>query len=352
MATSRRRSSRTGPTFHDLVDGDLRRQEFRPVYLLVGKDSLRIERVVFHIRDKLLGPVGTDFNFHVRSGDQTSIEEVLAQAVSIPMLGREQVIWVREADQCLAERNAEEALQRYLAAPVPETRLILSAAKLDGRKKWVRQCREAGILFDFSPPQGAEVTAWVRKEAAKFGLALPEPLPEVLIDLVGEDLHALTAEISKLALVAEESDSELDQQKLEEVVMAQASAGPFQLVDNMLPGRVVPALKVWRNLAGWGQRADDLAPLVLWRIRKQALVANLRAEGFQGQELARLAGLPAWVCERLVQNTTQLGNEGVKHSLTAGHRCDAFLKRWAIRPDLVLERAIYDFCTPGTPLEQ
>ena len=85
------------PGFQDLVDQDLKTGNFRPVYLLAGEDTLRIEGVVEKIRKDALGESGSAFNFHVFQGDQTPVEKILQQALSLPMLGKLQVIWVKQA---------------------------------------------------------------------------------------------------------------------------------------------------------------------------------------------------------------------------------------------------------------
>ena len=105
MAYSRSSKGPQVPGFQDLVDQDLKKGNFRPVYLLAGEDTLRIEGVVQKIRKDVLGESGSAFNFHVFQGDQTPVEKVVQQALSLPMLGNRQVIWVKQCDKCLGSSD-------------------------------------------------------------------------------------------------------------------------------------------------------------------------------------------------------------------------------------------------------
>jgi len=95
------------PGFQDLVEQDLKTGNFRAVYLLAGEDTLRIEGVVEKIRKDALGEQGSAFSFHVFQGDQTSVEKILQQALSLPMLGNLQVVWVKHADRCLGSQDTQ-----------------------------------------------------------------------------------------------------------------------------------------------------------------------------------------------------------------------------------------------------
>ena len=203
MGYSRGQKKSPLPGFQDLVEQDLKTGNFRPVYLLAGEDMLRIEGVVEKIRKDALGEQGSAFNFHVFQGDQTPVERILQQALSLPMFSGRQVIWVKQVDQCLGAQESQVHLEKYLAKPVPETILLLTADKVDKRKRWVKACQENQFLFDFTPPSGEALVQWVLKAARRQELPLDVEQARVLCELVGNDLLSLKSEIDKLSLLVE-----------------------------------------------------------------------------------------------------------------------------------------------------
>jgi len=150
----RKNRGQSAPGFQELVSQDLKNKNYRPVYLLAGEDTHRMESVVERIQKDALGASGSVFNNHVLQGDQIEVGRILQQALALPMLGDRQVIWVKHIEQCLSDKESQDAMERYLLRPVPETILIMTTDRVDRRKKWVKACATAGYLFDFEPPTG------------------------------------------------------------------------------------------------------------------------------------------------------------------------------------------------------
>ncbi len=346
MSARGRAGRGAAPGFAEVL-ADLKSKSFRPVYVLEGEDSHRAEAVVAHLRDAVLEPAARAFNYRAYNGETADLAAVLQQAMSYPMLARRQVIWLRDAERCALAEGREEALDRYLADPPDETVLILTAAKLDGRRRWVKRAKQAGYHFEFAPPEGAALAEWVVKAGAKAGLTLDVELAEMLCEFVGNDLRALTAEIDKLALLAEEDGRLPDRARLRELILRQRAVDPFELIRALAPGDPAPALALWRRLGAEGHSAHELAPLIIWRMRQVALVAALVDEGRSDGEIQGMAGLSPWAFRQVKAIAAAWGAGGAARALRACLRCDAALKSSPLRPELVLERALLDVCSAG-----
>ena len=112
MAYPSKKRGSSVPSFEDLVRLDLKTGNFRPVYLLSGEDVLRKEGVVEHLKKTVLGDAGCAFNYHPMAGDNLDLGKVLQQAVSYPMLGSHQIIWVRNIDVCLTDPESQKRTKR------------------------------------------------------------------------------------------------------------------------------------------------------------------------------------------------------------------------------------------------
>ncbi len=343
MAGPRRRGRQAAPGFRELVDGDLRRKSYRPVYLLVGSDSYRIEGVVQHLREQAIGAAQAAFNVHVLQGAQTGIESALQVALSLPMLGGRQLVWVKDADRSLGTREAEDALLRYLEKPAGETILVMTADAADGRRRWVKACREAGYLFQLDPPAGQELVGWVVEAARRRRVPLDPELATTLVELVGDDLHALSAEIDKLSLLLER-EAGASRERLGEVIVQQRLGDAFELIEAIRPGNAAPALAAWQRQSAWGRDAHEVCALLASRFRKMALVASLAAEGLAARDIAARLGMHPFYCGKLLEAARAIGEAGIGRSLAACRRCDAALKGSPLRPEAVLERALLEIC--------
>ena len=329
------------------VQADLANRSYRPVYVLEGEDAHRMEGVVAHLRDRLLEPAAQAFNYHVFNGDSADLAQVVQQALSYPLLAARQLVWLRDCDRCAVGEGREAALEKYLERPVENTVLVLTATKLDGRRRWVKRCKESGWHFHFAPPEGAALVDWVLKAAGRQQVPLDRDLAEMLCELVGSDLRALSGELEKLALAVEEAGRAPTRAQLQSLILRQRAVDPFELVRALVPGDPAPALILWRRLAAEGAVAHEVGPLMIWRVRQLALVAALLAEGRTESDVQTLAGLSPWAYRQVSQAARRWGPSQIGRALAACRRFDAALKGSPLRPDLVLEQAILDVCGLG-----
>ncbi len=348
MAYQRKNTGSSVPNFQDLVSQDLKTGSFRPVYLLAGEDSLRIEGVVEKIRKDAVGDAGSAFNFHKMYGDQIDIGRIIQQSLALPMMGNIQLIWVKNADLCLGTQEAQTAMEKYLENPVKETILILSSTKADKRTKWVKACVSKGYFFDFSPPEGEALIQWVLKAAERENLPLGRTEAEVLCDLVGSDLLGLKNEISKLALLSDQRGGKINASELSQIIMDQAELQGFDITNDLEPGKSHLVLRTWFRLAEWGKSAYEISPLMHSRIRKGALLASCREQGMSDKEIASLTGASPWGFRFLDPMIRGLGTHGIREAMKTSLNCDVKLKSSPLGPNIVIEKTIMDLCKKNT----
>lgn len=344
MAYSSGKKSGSSLTFNDLVDQDLKSRSFRPVYVLSGEDPLRVKDVVQRIRRDALDPGAADFNYHVLQGDQVPVERVVQQALSLPMLGPNQVIWVKQADKCLTDASKQGILEKYLANPVPETILILTLTKADKRKKWVKIAQEKSFLFDFTPPVGEALVQWAMKYAQRANLPLEKQEAQILCDLVGSDLLGLKNEMDKLALLVEDRGAALAGAELRAMIMDQAELEGYEITAHFEPGNAQSVLKTWFRLAEWGKSAYEIFPLISSRVRKASLLALCRSEGMSNQDIGAVTATNPWSFRYLETLVQKLGDRGLSEALTEVRDCDRLMKSSPIKPELLLEKTIMKVC--------
>ena len=344
MAYSRGKKGSSGLTFQDLVNQDLKTKKYRPVYLLAGEDSLRIEGVVEKIRKDALGDAASAFNYHVLQGDQVPVGRVLQQALALPMMSGVQLIWVKQADKCVGDQDSKAHLEKYLSKPVPETILVLSAGKVDKRQKWVKTCQAQGFLFDFTPPSGEALIQWVLKAASREGLPMGHEEAAVLCDLVGNDLMSLKSEIDKLSLLTEERGATIEPAEIRKLIMDQAALEGFEITANLQPGRTREVLHTWFRLVEWGKTAYEISPLLVSRVRKGSTLAFGRQANLADKEIGALTGQNPWSFRYLEPMLRGLDTSGLDNALQVALECDRKLKSSPLKPNIIIEKTIMELC--------
>src|SRR3984893_2987114 len=143
------------------------------------------------------------------SADRGETRSALEQAQSLPMLSRQQVVFLEDVEtiEKLGEKSrdaAVEQLETYLADPAPFTILVLEATALDQRMKLAKLLAEKTLVVEVGlgdkPEEKRSAAAALAHTLAKEqGVSFEEGAAEDLAEAVAAALMRLKTEIDKLA---------------------------------------------------------------------------------------------------------------------------------------------------------
>jgi hypothetical protein len=206
--------------------------ELERVYLITGSDRPKVETAVARLRGRFV-PEATE----AVSAQELSGVEAVALCNAGSLFGDARLVLVEGVD---GRRNAEgrlangwkaadvKAVEEYLASPAPDTVLALVAEEVKKDAPLAKACAKAGSVLTYDIVK-KRLDAWI---AARFEAAGVRAEPEAcaaLLQLVGEDLHALAAEVDKLALWA--NGEPVGEREVEALVAAVAETPTFALTD-------------------------------------------------------------------------------------------------------------------------
>jgi DNA polymerase III delta subunit len=269
--------------------------------------------------------------------DVARVREAMEAMASRGLFGGSAVVVVRRAD---AMRGAVEALvESVLAEDRFEGRLVLVAASLDRRKRWVGAAAK-GVEVECAPLADAgEVRRWVERMAQDRAVRIAPDAAAELLDRCGFDLALLDGEVEKLTVAA--AAGSIDRALVARLVASVRAHAIEELSDRIGRGDVGGSLRAVRAL-----RADDEPPLRITaflasNLRRALHVAEEQERGGDTDAIAQRLGMPVWLVRR------QLGRgpaSRLERGLAVLAGLDQQLKR--SRPeDVVLEDAIRALAT-------
>jgi DNA polymerase-3 subunit delta len=312
----------------ELVSGTL-----RPAYLVAGEENVLRDDAVAAIRSAVLADGPVDFNVSRFDGDRVTPAELEVAVATLPVMAAHRLVLVREPE---ARRGTARELTDAIEAAVAslrdrlETVLLVVAAKVDRRSRWVRAFADPAADVRCDPPRDArQVVAFVRVDAKRQGVALARGAAELLVERTGRDLGMLRQEIAKVSLIAGPGET---------VTPAHVAAGTgdlaeesiFALTDAVGEGRSADALSALAGIL----RSGAAPPLVL-----AALAAHTR-------RLVRLrhggsVDGPPFVRRKLQSQAQRFAAPRLRACLRAIHETDTALKgEGALRPEMALERLV------------
>ncbi len=212
----------------------LQNKDYRPVYLLMGEEAYYIDLVSDYIQNNVLDPSAKDFCLTVLYGDQTTQTKVAMLARGVPMIGDKQVIIVKEAQNLLGKKRAEDdenALVTYLQNPQPKTILVLcyKYGNLDKRKKLYTEITKIGSVLESQPIRDYQLPAWIVNYVKNNGMTIDERSAQVLAEYIGADLQRIASSLDKLKLSMPEGSKAITAELIERNIGISKDYNNFEL---------------------------------------------------------------------------------------------------------------------------
>jgi DNA polymerase-3 subunit delta len=330
--------------------------ELARAYLITGGDRPKITRALGRLRTHF-----DDESVELLSARETSGEDAVAACNALGLFGGSRLVVVEDVD---GTPNAEgrltggwkaadlKAVTEYLAAPSPDTVLALVAAEVKADSALGKAVAKVGNVLAYDVPKRA-LAKWVAEQFRVHEAQADAEACRALLELVGDNVDELAAEIEKLAIWADgEPISERDVQRL---TAARAETSIFALTDAWGRRDQTAALRACEEILDRSPRprSSELHRLVsqlashVSRVREcQALAA----EGVTAREAAgRLKRAPFYV-EKLFGQARNFGVEELRDAIVRLAELDAALKGGSrLAGDLELQRALLDITRPAQP---
>lgn len=169
----------------------------KPVYFLQGDEPYFIDLIERFITDRVLEESAKGFDQSILYGKDTDLISVVNAAKRFPMMGKLQVISVREAQHY---RNFDTLIE-YLKKPQDQTLLVLSykGKKLD--KRILKKFGDNAVVFESKKFYDNQVPDWIVNYVTSKKLQIAIKSAVLLSEFLGNDLAKISNEINKLAIL-------------------------------------------------------------------------------------------------------------------------------------------------------
>jgi DNA polymerase-3 subunit delta len=224
-----------------------------PIYVYWGEDDFAMEKAVTALRDRILDPLWTSFNYTTFPPDQADAAiQALNQAMTPAFGAGGRLVWLINSTLCQqCPENVLAELQRTLSV-IPENSflLITSRNKPDERLKGTKFLKKFAEFKEFSliPPWKTDLLIQAVNEAAEtVGVKLTSQTAEVLAESIGNDSRLLYTEMEKLRLFMDGNNKPLDVDTVTQLVR-NTTQNTLQLAAAIKKGDTAKALGIVGDL--------------------------------------------------------------------------------------------------------
>lgn len=183
-------------------------------------------------------------------GGATSLATVLDEVRSFGLLQTHKLVIVDNADQLVSGEERRRHLERYAAAPMDESTLLLRASTWrPGNLDKAIEKAGGGIVKCEPPSEDRAIDFCLRRSPKQHGVPIDEDAATLLVDRIGSDLARLDGELGKLAAsVCDRPEPRITRDDVVELCGTSREEQSWIIQDALLSGRPEVALAKLREL--------------------------------------------------------------------------------------------------------
>ncbi len=273
-------------TTREKLRDQLRRGEIARVYTLFGEESFLRDAAVRYIADLCFSDGDLrEFNeaeFSLNTPD--NLPAALAAAEQLPMMAAKRVIRIADvrigsaSNRDTLKEDFEETLAAYLEKPSETSVVIFVANELNGTRKLAKLLKEKSAFVEFRRLDDGEVRRWTADKFREQNCEIRPETINLLVELVGNDLHKLGNEIRKLA-TASLPEGTVTNDLVNWLVPHTREFSNFALTDNLVAGRKREALLSLKKILDDGLDPLAMLGLISSNYRRLLIAHEMVARG-------------------------------------------------------------------------
>jgi len=348
------------------VQAGLQAGRLLSAYLFHGTESLLVDRA-WRAAVAAAAPVGPrGFNRDDLHGPEVTPDAVANACRTPPMMAKRRLVTVRGAE---GMKGDTKALARWLADPDPTAVLVMAAGRFGGDRGVAATARGAGeapkgagsallrafqqgaavVAVEFRTPFENHLVPWVLEEVKGRGRRIAPDAARHLVDMCGQSLSKLAAEIDK-ALLYIGDRSELRLEDIEEIASDVRASTVGEWVDALLDGDLPGALLALDR--AFLRDRDAALPLlaVAARAYRQflALREDLDAGVPDAEAVGARTGRPQMTW-KVAPQARRLATDEWRRGLLRMHQAEQAVKSSRLPQRLLLERLAMAECRARRP---
>ena len=313
-----------------------------PAYLFLGEERLFHEELMGAAVRKLLPGDDAAFNLITIHAPDQDPGELLTNLETPAFFGDARVICLTGLEN--AKNGMDEAVLTGLGRMAAGVYLLISALKLDGRKKAHVELQKRVVVVDCNRLVPQEIGPWVSRRAQAMGLQLTSSQVSTVVQRAGTDLLRLRTELEKIKTYTG-SGERLTDVELDALLPEEPEPNIFGLIDAVAAGNARLGIPCLQELLDAGEAELKILATLAKQFRNIAAALEARARGMSSKQLAAQLGIKPFVAEKsMVQSGrfTMAELEKVLHRLL---EADFKIKTGQRDPRLELELAVVEICS-------
>lgn len=328
-------------------------------YILYGEDDFSIYQALGEIKEGL-GDAGTlAVNTVSLDGEHLTLNELRHNCNTVPFLAPYRLVVVkgllkqfepgkgelRSGGRAVTKTDDKlkewKDLASYTKQIAPTTVLVLIDGKLSKQNPLLKELSPLAELRVFSKLYGKRLAAWIQQWVTGKNGAITPGATDLLAQLIGGNLWAMSNEIDKLLLYAQ--GRSIEENDVRQLVSYAQEANIFALVDAVLERHPEIAHRILHRLYQEGASSAYVLVMITRQLRLIVQTKELSSRLSPSQIQAKL-GLKSYALDKTLAQAKSYDFDRIKQAYGRLLETDADIKTGRYNDRIALELLIAELC--------
>lgn len=278
------------------IQEDIKKQQFKPVYLLYGEEAYLRQQYKQMIL-KALMPEEDSMNFSRYEGKGVEPREIIDLAETMPFFADRRVILLEDTGFF---KNKCEELAEYMKQIPEYLCIIFVETEVDKRGKMYKAVRAAGRVVEFSVQNAQTLTKWILQVLGREGKKITQRNMELFLAKTGTDMGNIRMELEKLLSYTMGREI-VEREDIEAVCTTQTTNKIFDMVRAVTEKNQKKALDLYNDLLTLREPPMRILFLLARQFNQLMVTKEMTEKGYGQPEIASHLGIPPFVAKSYLQ---------------------------------------------------
>lgn len=317
-----------------------KQEKIYPVYLFYGKENYLKEDISKKLRNRLIDPAYRELNYKVFYGDRLSINEVLNDLETLPMISKHKLLVIKEAEKI--NKNDETKLIDYfnrLSLKNNFSTIIIIYKEGRPSKELITASKRLGVAVNFSVTDKAKLVSWIK---SKFRQSNKKITPEALFylqSIAGSDLGRLFNEIEKIDIYTKDQKT-IEKEDVMITIGGSEAVNIFKVLDSVGDKDIENAMDGLVKLNQGNLHHLSIFAMIYRQIKLIFQTKLLIANGSNIKEVEKKLRLPYFIVNKIVRQSEKYTFKEICKSYELLNITDLEFKSSQKEPKIILEELV------------
>lgn len=314
------------------------------IMAIYGEVPELVEKKSNEIVESYLNEKKDDFNYVKYNLYDTSFNQIIEEALTMPFISEKKAIVVKNAFIFTSEKVSKdiqpnnEQVNEFLEKYDGENFIIFEVYqnKLDERKKITKTLKKTSKLAKVEQMSEQEIKNWIKNKLHENFKDIKQDALDLFIELTGINFNIVSQELEKIILFLGERTT-INKKDVEEIINRSLEQNVFLLTEYIQKGEKYKAIQLIKDLIVMKEEPIKLLALITSNYRLYYQCKILSRKGYSGQQIAKTINVHPY---RVKLALNQVKHYQLTHLLNIIDQCaetDYKLKSSYMDKQLILE---------------